>query len=127
VTFYFDASVPRAVPEGLSRVRDDIRWAGQDGCPGLGWSDEKWLTFAAERGWTVILRDKRARWRPGEREALRGAGLDGVFLLTGAGNFTKWQTLHLLVTRWDGMIDNLAEVKRPFICSVTKARVSVLN
>jgi hypothetical protein len=127
VTFYFDASVPRAVPEALSRVREDICWAGQDGCPHQHWSDEKWLAFAAEKGWTVILRDKRARWRPGEREALRGAGLDGVFVLTGAGNFTRWETLHLLVTRWDGMGEKLDELARPFICSVTKARVSELS
>lgn len=126
-TFYFDASVPRAVPEALARVRSgDIKWAGARRCPQQSWSDTDWLGFAASEGWTVILRDKRTRFRPAEREALLTAGVAGAFILTGAGNRTRWEVLEMLVTRWRGIEEKLTELDRPFICSVTKARVSVL-
>lgn len=47
----------------------------------------------------VILRDKRIRRRPGERDALRKAGVR-AFVLTGAGNYTRWQIMALLTARW---------------------------
>lgn len=75
----------------------------------------------------MLLRDKRTRWRPRERAALMSAGLNGVFVLTGAGNYTRWQVLELLVHRWQGIEEKLDEIGRPFVCSVTKARVSVLD
>ena len=127
VTYYFDASVQSAVPLALALVRNDIRCAGQPGLPGRNWPDEQWLHFAAERGWTVIMRDKRVRRRPGEREALRTTGLGGAFILTGAGNYTKWEVLELLVSRWGGIEEAVATLDRPFVCSVTRARVVPLG
>jgi hypothetical protein len=49
-----------------------------------------------------------------------------AFILTGAGNRTRWEVLEMLATRWSAMEERLDELDRPFICSVTRARVSVL-
>jgi hypothetical protein len=46
------------------------------------------------------MRDKRIRTRPGERRKLYDNNV-GAFCLTGAGNYSKWLTLDLLVRRWD--------------------------
>ena len=126
MTFYFDASVPRAVPRALALVRGDVRQAGEPGSPARDWRDEDWLRFAAERGWTVVMRDKRVRRRPGEREALRTDGLRGAFILTGAGNYTQWQVLELLVLRWRGIEGAVVSLTPPFVCSVTRTRVTPL-
>lgn len=37
--------------------------------------DETWLTLAGERGWTVLMKDTRIRYRPVEREAVRAHGV----------------------------------------------------
>lgn len=126
-TFYFDASVPRAVPEALALVRPDIHWAGKFGCPAQDWPDTKWLAFAADHDWTVVMRDKHTRSRPQERYGLLAAGIEGAFILTGAGSASKWEVLEILVNRWTGIERMLAEEERPFVCSVTKSRVSRLQ
>lgn len=37
--------------------------------------DEKWLELAGEKGWTVLMKDARIRYRPAEREAVRLHGV----------------------------------------------------
>jgi hypothetical protein len=127
VTFYFDASIQPAVPEALAGVRDDIRWAGQPGMPERHWRDEEWLSFVAERGWTALMRDKRVRYRPGEKRALLAPGLRGAFILTTSGNANRWEVLELLVARWRSMEEVIAAEKPPFIYSITRAGVRPLG
>ena len=33
-------------------------------------ADEEWLEFAGSRGWVVLMKDKRIRYRPHEREVI---------------------------------------------------------
>lgn len=45
-------------------------------------SDEEWLTEVGRRGWLVLTRDKRIRYKPNERDAVMRAGV-GMFVLVG--------------------------------------------
>jgi hypothetical protein len=65
------------------------------------------------------MRDKRVRRRPGEREALLENNLR-AFILTGAGNYSRWEVLELLILRWRAIEEAIEAHPRPFVCSVTR-------
>ena len=46
-----------------------------------------------------------------------------AFVMTGAGNYSKWQTLELLIRRWADIEVVAGLDVGPFICSVTQAGV----
>lgn len=118
MTFYVDASVPVAVRKALASVRDDVLYAGGPGAPKENTQDRHWLKTAGENGWVVLKRDKRIRFRPGERDALIAAGVR-TFCLTGGGNYTRWQVLELLAIRWRRIEEVADNVPGPYIYSVT--------
>ena len=60
-----------------------------------GTPDEVWLTLAGQRGWIVLTRDKRIRYRQLERLALQAAKVR-AFVFTG-GNVTVKDTAAILV------------------------------
>jgi hypothetical protein len=122
VTFYLDACIPTPVAVALASVREDVIYAGGPSAPARSTPDAEWLRIAGEQDWLVITRDRNIRKRPGERAAYISAGV-GVFCLTGAGNATKWETLRLIVARWERMEEVAATLKRPFICSVRREGV----
>lgn len=118
MTFYVDASVPIAVRQALTLVRDDIVYAGGPGAPKERTHDKDWLSVAGTNEWVVIKRDKKIRSRRWEREALIRAGVR-TFCLTGGGNYTRWETLRLLAARWDRIEEVAYTVPGPYIYSVT--------
>lgn len=122
MTFYVDASIPVAVRRALVEVRDDVRYAGQAGAPKESTLDRHWLKTAGENDWIVLKRDKKIRKRPGERAALIEAGVR-TFCLTAGGNYTRWQTLELLVSRWRRIEEIASSVPGPYIYAVTWAGV----
>lgn len=50
---------------------------------GQGLPDTEWLTDAGDKGWVVLMKDDRIRYRPAELEALTTAGVR-AFCLTNA-------------------------------------------
>lgn len=126
VKFYVDASVPVAVRQALAVVRDDIVYAGQPGAPKERTADRDWLPVAGRYGWVVLMRDKKIRTRRWERDALINAGLR-TFCLTGAGSYSRWETLRLLAARWNRIEEYAREVPGPYICSVTWDGVQALT
>jgi hypothetical protein len=106
--FYVDASM-LGLARVLAAARPAIYYPGQPGCPvtSPAMKDHEWLPIIGERGWPVIMRDKRIRKRPGERAALIDAGLQ-AFVLTGAGQSTKWEQLLLLARNW-ATIERIAQ------------------
>jgi hypothetical protein len=118
VVFYVDASVPIAVRRALADVRDDVVHAGQAGKPKENTADRDWLPVAGRNEWVVIKRDKKIRTRPWERDALIRAGVR-TFCMTGGGNYTRWDTLRLLATRWERIEQIARDVPGPYIYAVT--------
>lgn len=60
-----------------------------------GTADETWLAHAGRKGWVVLTRDKRIRYRQLERVALKTAEVR-AFVFTG-GNVTVKDTAAILV------------------------------
>jgi hypothetical protein len=125
VTFYVDASVPVAVRRALAEVRDDVRYAGEPGCPAEDTPDDQWLATAGQNDWIVIKRDKKIRSRPGERKALVDAEVR-TFCLTSGGNYNRWEVLELLATRWKRIEEVATTTEGPYVYSVTREGVKAL-
>jgi len=128
LVYYLDASLPPDVLKGLGLIRHDVLYPGAPGCPIAGpWvPDGEWLPIAGRNGWIVLMRDKRIRHRPGERQRLLENNVR-AFCLTGAGNYSKWQILELLVRRWSD-IQTAAEFQEPpYIYSVTQGGLTLLE
>jgi PIN like domain len=121
VVFYLDASIPIAVSMALALVRDDVLYPGGPNCPITtpGVRDDGWLPVAGHHGWLVLMRDKHVRRRPGELQALQKNSVR-AFVLTGAGNYSRWRTLDLLVRRWSEIESTAAVEVPPYIYAVTQ-------
>jgi hypothetical protein len=109
------------VCRALDLVRDDVVHPGAPGSPiqSPATLDIHWLPIVGQRGWIVLMRDKRIRTRTAERERLLANGV-GAFCLTGAGNYSRWMTLGLLVRRWDDIDETADRERPPYIFSVTQ-------
>jgi PIN domain-containing protein len=95
-TYFVDASVQIDVAKALAQVRDDILYPGALGSPiaSPNVDDIDWLPAVGAHDYVLLKRDKKIRTRPWERQALFQAGIR-AFCLTGAGNYSKWETLRL--------------------------------
>jgi hypothetical protein len=119
VTFYIDADVPVAVRRAIAGCRNDVTHAGAPSAPAPNTKDKDWLPLAGEQGWVVLSRDKGIRRRPAELRAVMDSGVR-LFVLTSAGNLSRWDTLELLVRRWADISHTAAQNDGPFICAVTR-------
>ena len=81
--------------------------------------DEVWLSAAADRGWLVVTRDQRIRYRANELAAMRRARLH-VFVFT-QGGLTASETGSILVRCHAAMLRNAANVPPPAFFSLTRA------
>ncbi len=124
--FYIDASVPKPVSEAIAAVRGDVLFAGGPNAPPVSEEDDVWLQRAGAEHWIIVFRDKRIRKRPRERQALLGSGVR-AFCLTGAGNYSKWETLRLLVYQWPGIETRACQQAGPYIYGVTWQAFRPLN
>lgn|GEM_PF-1619029 len=118
--FYLDASLQLPVCQALDLIRPDVQFPGKTGCPisAPNVPDEHWLPIVGDLDWIVVMRDKRIRNRKAERDALMASGVR-AFCLTGAGNYSKWDTLSLLVRRWASMED-ISAGAGPYIYALTQ-------
>jgi hypothetical protein len=83
--------------------------------------DEVWLSECGRRGWIVLTRDQRLRYRPAEIQALRESGCL-VFVVT-AGQMTGPDLAALLVTVLPAILDMALSSKRPAIYRVTSSGI----
>jgi hypothetical protein len=117
---YFVDENMLSVGYALNAVRMDIAYPGHHVCPDVprGTKDSVWLTKVGQRGWAVIMRDKRIRTRPGERELLRRYHIR-AFCLTGSGDQTSWVMLEQLVKEWNNIERQLTQIQGPFLFGIT--------
>lgn len=124
--FFIDENM-LGVAKALAYVRDDCVHPGHPDIPEIPTRalDSEWLPIVGERGWAVIMRDKKIRKRPGERERLLEHKVR-AFCLTGSGNQRNWGMLELLVRNWPRIKERAAE-PGPFIYAVTSAGIRRLE
>ena len=78
--------------------------------------DTAWLQLAGQRGWPVLMKDERIRYRPAERAALVAYGVQ-AFCLTG-GNLRA----AAMAEQYLAVLDDLAlacETPGPFLYAVS--------
>jgi hypothetical protein len=117
---FIDRSIPRSVADALGSVRDDVRWLEPEfphNAP-----ETEWLPLIGQRGWLAIVRDKKIRSRPAERQAIADNGV-GCFMLTQKQPLTRWDYLKLIVPTLDEMERLFATTPRPFIFGVGRTGV----
>ena len=81
--------------------------------------DEVWLAAAADKGWLVVTRDQRIRYRANELAAMRRARLH-VFVFT-QGGLTGAETGSILVRCHPSMVRHAALVPAPAFFSLTRS------
>lgn len=114
---FIDRSIPRSVAEALKLVREDVRWLEDEFAHDV--PDADWLREVGSRGWLVIGRDRRIRYRPAEKQAILDHRV-GYFCIAQDANPTRWEYLRLIVGTLDQMEQLFATVERPFIYGVYK-------
>ena len=90
-----------------------------------GTADADWLPIVGELGWCVLTQDSRIRYHDLEYEAYLAAGVP-VFVL-GSGNLMGDEAGHVLVRHLKKMKNMARSTPRPFIASVTKSRVRLVE
>lgn len=81
--------------------------------------DRVWLGIVGERGWVVLTKDQRLRYRPLEISALR-ASKARVFVLT-AGNLRGADIAAVFLTALPRICEVLHTQPGPFVAHVTKS------
>jgi hypothetical protein len=80
-----------------------------------GVEDAVWLPEAAARGWFVLTRDGRLRWRPHEVAAVKAAGA-AVFVLRGK-DLTGAAIVESVVAAVPALKKVASTRRRPFVCA----------
>lgn len=91
---------------------------------GQGLADEEWLHDAGERGWVVLMKDAKIRYRPAELQVLIDHGLR-AFCLTNA-NLRGVEMAARFVDNLPRMIRVAQERPGPYIYGVYSGGVRVL-
>lgn len=106
---YFDRSLGKAVPRALREVGVPLAYHAEryPGRPDL--PDEEWIREASHQGEVIVHKDKRIRYRPGERDAFIRTGAR-MFLL--GGNLSRFAMLRVLMLAWPE-IERLARSQPP--------------
>jgi hypothetical protein len=112
LVFFIDESLDNlVVVEALRDAGARVKRLTEEFTRGI--QDEVWLQHAGARGWIVLTRDKRIRYRQLERSALTAAKVR-AFVFTG-GNVTMKDTAALLVKSLPGIRKVCAYEPGPFI------------
>jgi predicted nuclease of predicted toxin-antitoxin system len=117
LTFFLDRSLGREIiatalrQSGLRIEIHDDHFAADE-------RDEIWLRDVGNRGWIVLTKDRRIRYRTIEREALLSSGVR-AFVLT-SGNVTGQEMAQLFVKSINRMKRFLAKNRGPFVAKITR-------
>jgi len=115
--FFLDTALgSRALKDRLVESGLKVEIYGDHFQPGV--EDRVWLLDVGQRGWVVITKDQRIRYRPLELQALRRARVR-VFILT-SGNLTSDQIAEALLRATKKMLRIVKNHQGPFIAKIYK-------
>ena len=81
--------------------------------------DDEWLAAAADRGWLVITREQRIRYKANEQAAMARARLH-LFVLT-QGGLSAAETASIVVGAYPAIVRRAREVPAPAYSSVARS------
>jgi predicted nuclease of predicted toxin-antitoxin system len=114
--FFLDRSLGKVVISTALRAAGATVHVHEDYFPPDA-KDEVWLAEVGRRGWIVLTKDRKIRYRAIERIALLNAGV-GAFILT-AGNFNGEDMAKVFVKALPRIQKFLEKHERPFIANIT--------
>ena len=82
--------------------------------------DEAWLHDVGQRGWIILTKDKRIRYRSHERTALLQAN-GRAFVIVARGDMAAHDVAEILLRALPAIHRFLARHAAPFIASVTRS------
>ena len=80
--------------------------------------DQQWLTEVGKRGWLVLTKDQRIRYRPLEREALLNANVKAFCFMS--GNVTFAEMAEVVSKALPSIIKIANKYDPPFIAGIYK-------
>jgi predicted nuclease of predicted toxin-antitoxin system len=121
--FFVDRSLgSRVVPEALRQAGEVVE-IHDDHFPADA-RDADWLSAVGNRGWIVLTKDERIRYRMIEQHAMMRASV-AAFILT-AGGVTGAEMAQIFIRALPKIRRFVKKYQRPFIASVTRSGAVVL-
>lgn len=123
VVFFVDRSLgQRIVPEALRQAGETVEIHDDHFAPDA--KDADWLSVVGTRGWIVLTKDARIRYRMIEQHAMMRSSV-AAFILT-AGGVTAVEMANIFISALPKIRRFVAKYERPFIASVTRSGAVVL-
>lgn len=135
IDYYFDADI-LGLAKIVMMLRSDVTYPGDLGgvihnrerppcfIYDTNVKDHVWIPRVADRGWSIITRDKRILDKTAERKAVLEHKAK-VLTLVGEGAMTKWGQLEILMCRWRD-IEKLGSDTGPFIYALYRTSYNSL-
>jgi hypothetical protein len=79
--------------------------------------DEEWLMVAGQKGWIVVTRDERIRYRVAEKQAIRRAKVR-AFVLAAQGNLRAEMLAEIFLKALPKVRALVAKQRPPFIAKI---------
>jgi len=109
---FFDRNMGKSIPDALHLL--DLPVKKHDEHFGPTTTDEEWLAKVGEEGWLAITRDKGVLRKQSQRRALADHRV-GCFVLVGAANLPRWDSVRIIARNWDRIRQLAAGEERPFL------------
>jgi predicted nuclease of predicted toxin-antitoxin system len=123
LVFFIDRSLgKRIVPEALRLAGETVEIHDDHFVPDA--KDADWLSEVGRRGWIVLTKDARIRYRMIEQQAMTRSSV-AAFILT-AGDVTGAEMANIFIKALPKMRRFVTKYERPFIASVTRSGAVVL-
>lgn len=131
--YYFDADV-LGLAKIVAETRSDVTYPGDPGgvilsrerppcfITDTSVKDHVWIPDVADRGLSIITRDKKIRAKQAERDAVLRYRAK-VFTLVSKENMNNWGQLEIFMCRWRD-IENLGSEKGPFIYALYRTSIN---
>lgn len=115
MTFFFDENIGPGIVRALEKLgkRNLVHLLDEFEA---GTPDTEWLPMVGSRGWALITKDQRIRYRTDEKRLYIAHNMAG-FVLAGK-NLDRLTMAGLLIKRFPRMEDLVASHRRPFLFAI---------
>ncbi len=110
MTFFFDNNLSPRIVAGMKAFGEDVTHLTEHFAANT--LDADWFEFIAEREMVLITKDRKIRWNPAEREAVRRHKIGAFFL--GGKDLGYWRIVVQVVRNWEKIKDHVQRTPRPF-------------
>ena len=118
VSFLIDEDLSPHLATGMAAFGETVDHVINHDDLGSGTDDVPLLEYCGDHGIVLITADKRQRFNPKERRAIRDHGV-GVFLIRATDKTSVCEIIQLLVKHWKEMKKHARKRRRPFLLKIT--------